>query len=236
MKKWMTIVAALALVVGLAACGDNSEDTDGKEKDTNNDEAPATEEIEITDEEVMDDDQTVVHINGTEIKGDKYNNIYPQVKAQATQTEEEKLDQAQLKDRTIDSLVERELIMQGAKEAGVVVEDEEVQSEYDSIKSANEEGLTTLLEQFHLTEEGFIDQLKFELTLEKYGQEISSDEVTDEEIQSYYDTLKEQNEELPKLEELKADIKAQIQQQKSLQAIQQEIESMKEKADIERKV
>ncbi|MGM8365414.1 SurA N-terminal domain-containing protein [Virgibacillus sp. W0181] len=248
MKKWIVIVAAMILAVGLAACGDKSDDTKNDANDETKEESKASEnednagkegqagqEIEISEEEKMDADQVVLNINGNDVKGDQYNNIYPQVKAQANQTEEE-VAQDELKKRTIDSLIERELIMQGAEKEGVVIEDEEVSTELETIKSANGEGLTTLMEQFHLTEDGFKDQLKFELTLEKYSKAISDTEVTDEEINEYYDRLKEQNEDLPELKELKDSIKAQIQQQQSMQEVQKVIEEMKEKADIERKV
>ncbi|MGM8212530.1 SurA N-terminal domain-containing protein [Virgibacillus sp. W0430] len=232
MNKWIQIVAVLILAFGLAACSDKTED---KKNETDRENNATSQEIEIADEEVLDNDEVVVNINGTDILGEKYNNIYPQVKARATQTGEE-VDQEQLKERTIDSLVERELVMQRAKQEGIVVDDAEVESEFEKIKTANGEGLTTLLDQFHLTEAGFQEQLKFELTLEKYTKEISDGKVSDEEIETYYDQLKENNEDLPELEELKDSIKATIEQQKSLQEIQKVIEEMKEKATIERNV
>lgn len=227
MNQWWKIVVSIFIIIGLVAC---SNDADEETQD------PAESlEIEITEEEIIDEDKEVIRINGTAVKGDKYNHIYPQIKAQAIQLEEE-VDQDELVERTIDALIERELMLQEAEEEGIVVSAEDVTKEFDTIKTVNEEGLSTLLEQFHLSEEAFKEQLKFELTLDMYAKEIVEPEVTDEEIKEYYDLIKEQNEDIPELEELRVDIESQIQQQKSLEEIQDILVEKRENADIERNI
>lgn len=227
MNQWWKIIASIFVLIGIVACSNDSDEETQESEDKT--------DIEITDEEIVEANEEVVRINGTAIKGDKYNHIYPQVKAQAIQLEED-VDQDELVDRTIDALIERELMMQEAEDEGVVVSDEDVTKEFETIKTANEEGLSTILEQFHLTEEAFKEQLKFELTLDKYAKEVVEPEVTEKEIEEYYELIKEQNEEIPELEELKEDIKSQIQQQKSLEEIQEILMEKKEKAEIKRNI
>src|SRR5699024_1031271 len=109
-------------------------------------------------DEVVAEDEVIVRVNESEVLGNKYNIIYPQIKMYVTQMEDEvSLDE--IKERTVDALIDQELIYQGAAKEGITVSKEEAEEKYNELKSENEEGLNNLLEQFHLTEQGFKDQL-----------------------------------------------------------------------------
>src|SRR5699024_12340203 len=103
------------LAVILAACGndDASEDKDNKEEAG---QAPM-EDMEMTDEEKMKDDEVVVKINGQDVKGEQYNEIYQQFKMQARATGEE-VEQEQSKDQTIEAVSKQELINKDVEDKG----------------------------------------------------------------------------------------------------------------------
>lgn len=239
MKKIMMLALALSLAVILAACGNDDAADDKKKDDKDKTEeeaagqAPA-EEMEISDEEKVKEDDVVVKINGEDIKGDKYNSIYPQIKMQVSGMGQE-VDQDQLKEHTIDALVGQELLRQEVEEKGVEVPEKEVDAQIKEIKSQDEDQYKAMMEQLSLTEESLKEQLAFELTLDKYAEEEFKDtEASDEEVEEFYEQLKEQGEgeEVPDLKDMKDQIKAQISEQKKQEATQKKVEELKEKAEI----
>jgi len=234
MKRIVMLALALTLAVILAACGndDASEDKDNKEEAG---QAPM-EDMEMTDEEKMKDDEVVVKINGQDVTGEQYNEIYPQFKMQASAGGQE-VEQEQLKDQTIESLINQELLKQDVEEKGEKVPEEEIDEQIEEMKSQGEEQYEALLEQNGLTEETLRDEVAFMLKFEKYAEaEFTDIEPTDEEAEELYDQLKAQgqgqDQELPEFEEIKDQIKAQIEQDKTNEQAQERVDELKEKADI----
>src|SRR5699024_2039612 len=108
--------------------------------------------------------------------------------------------------------------------------------ELDTIKEENEEGLKSLLEQYQMSEDDFKDQLQFELTLNEYKEKNIDVEVTDEEIEEAYNDAKEENDEIPELDEIKDQLKGNILEQKTNEALQKKIDDVREKAEVEEKL
>ncbi|ASN07186.1 SurA N-terminal domain-containing protein [Virgibacillus necropolis] len=244
MKKMIMLVLALSLTIILAACGDDSESASDKSKEGSKDKKteetaqPAAEDVKITDKEKVDKDKVVTKINGEEIKGKQYNTSYAQTKTLMSQYGQDVSDVKNVKEQTLNVIVEQELIKQEATNKGIEVTDEEVQKQFETIKEQNADQFSAVLEQYNLTEETYKDQLAFELTLQKYmKQEIKGKEVTDEEVQKYYDKLKEQSkgqegQEVPKLEDVKDQIKGQLKQQQQQQQLQAKVEQLKKNAEV----
>lgn len=233
MKKFLTLILTVGIAMMLAACGgDDAEENQQEDEELAE---QANEELEVTEEEKVDDEDVVVNINDEDIKGKYYNVIYKQTKMQMHQFGEDASDLDAVKEHTLDELIAQELVMQDAEEQGIDVSDEEVQTELDDFKKENEEGLQDYLSEFELTEESFKDQILFSLVLNKYIQEeIEIDEVTEEETKEMYDGLKEQNEEIAGYEELKEDIKQSLENQKKQERLQAKIDELKQSADIEK--
>jgi len=226
MKRYI-VGLLLFLVVGvLVACGD--EDKSEPENATE----PA---VEITDEEKLDNDQVVATINGEDVTGKTYNLVYSQLKLHAGQFDEE-VDMEEVKRATMDSIIDRELLLQQASAEGIEITDETANTEFETLKSENGETLDTLLAQYQITEEGFKEQLKFELTMNEYMAETIDVSVTDEEVKEYYNQAKEENEEIPEFDEIKDQLKKQMLQQKTDEELQAKIDKVKEKAKIEEKI
>lgn len=225
MKKLLkgTIVFLLAII--LIACGNEENKEDDMIENA----------IEISDEEKVDDEQVVAVINGQDVKGTTYNLVYSQLKLHASQFNEE-VDLEEIKTATLDSIIDRELLMQQAKQEEIEITDEIANDEFDMLKSESGESLTTLLAQYQLTEASFKEQLKFELTMNEYMAKAIEVSVTDEELEDFYENAKEENDTIPEFDEIKDQLKQQLLQQKTQEALQAKIDEVKESAEIEKKI
>ncbi|MEN2768785.1 SurA N-terminal domain-containing protein [Ornithinibacillus xuwenensis] len=227
MKKLLSIVMIMGLFLILAACGDDDEKTNEEEK--------AAKEITLEEDEKVDDDKVVIRINDTEVKGAQYNTVYLQTKMRVYQFGQDIEDKENIKEITLNEITAQELIKQEAARQGIDVTEEEVQNEFDTLKSENEDSFTAYLEQYKLTEESLKEQIRFTFTLDKYMQEkVQVDEVTEDDIKEAYDQLKKENEEMMEYEEAKSIIKEQLVQQREAEALQVKVEELMEAAEIEK--
>lgn len=227
MNKYFSGLLILVIISVLGACGSD----DNQSETENNTEFG----VEITESEKVDDDQIVAVINGEDVTGKTYNLVYSQLKLHAGQFGEE-VDIDEIKRATMESIIDRELLMQQASEEGIEITNEMATTEFETMKAENSETLDTLLAQYQITEEGFKEQLKFELTMNEYMAKTIDVSVTDEEVKEYYDEAKESNEEIPEFDEIKDQLKKQVLQQKTNDELQAKIDKVKEKAEIEEKI
>lgn len=236
MKKFLMLMLTLTIAVTLAACGDDSKDKEKDEGQVDEETAEqANEDVEVTDEEKVKDDDVVVNINDSGVKGTHYNVIYAQTKMQMQQLGQDTKDVDAIKEHALDELIAQELVMQDADDKGVKVSDKEVDKELKNFKEENDENFQAYLDEFDLSEETYKEQLFFSLVLDKYvAEEIDAKEATDEEAKETYDNMKEQNDELPEFDEIKDDLKQQLQGQKKQEQLQAKIEKLKKSADIEK--
>lgn len=98
----------------------------------------------------------------------------------------------QLKQEAVDLLVRRAVFEQEAKARGITVTDEEASARLDELKQQYYQGdeakFQQELEQFGLSEEDVLADLRTKLLYEKLFAEVTKDvTVTDEEVQTYYD-------------------------------------------------
>lgn len=232
----MMLLTTLSLAIGLVACSNKTTNKDTNEiADIQSTEEDTNQEIEFNDDEKINEDKVVANINDIEITGEMYNLIYVQTKIQLDQFGQDVSDLEYVKELAIDGLINQEIIRQDAKKAGIVVSDEEITSEFEAIKSDNEERFQTFLEKYHLTEQAFKDQLLFALTHDKYIEsELPLIEVTDEEVEEVYNELKKSNQEIASLEDVEEQLKRELIIQKEQESLQQRIEELKEQATIEK--
>ncbi|GIO24548.1 SurA N-terminal domain-containing protein [Oceanobacillus sp. J11TS1] len=236
MKK-LTLLIVMMITMFLAACGNDDKDNNEQEEGSQQEEAAqAPEPLEFSDKEFKDEDETVVVVNGEEIQGNAYNTAYSVVKSIMHQSGQDTKDTEALQQETINFLVEQELITKEAAEAGVKVDDNEVEKELNAVKETNgEEQFAKTLEDIHLTEEQFKQQLKYNITTVQYMEEAFETEVTDEEVQEMYDGLKEQagDQEIQELDEIRDQIENMIVQQKQQEQYAAKVNELKESAEIE---
>lgn len=239
MKKWMLLII-LSLTMFLVACSDDEEASDEQANQAENqeDQAQQQEPLEISDEEVVDEGESVVVVNGSEVNGTTYNAAYSLVKSMMHQSEQDTSDLDALKDQTVDFLVEQELMLQEANNVGIEVTEEELEEELKAYKeSANEDQFNTMLEQLNMTEENFKNQLRYDLTTMEYVEQEFEVEVTDKEVEELYNQMTEQSEgEAQELSEVEDQIRASIEQQKQQQQYAEKVEELKESAEIDKKI
>src|SRR5699024_12466018 len=107
MRKFFAFMGTFMIAMVLVACG--GDDEDKKKEETAQE---ANQEVEISEEEKVDQDEVVVEINGTEGKGEKYNAIYPQTKIQMHQFGEDADDVDDVQEHTLDQLIAQQVLLQ----------------------------------------------------------------------------------------------------------------------------
>ncbi|WP_026908630.1 SurA N-terminal domain-containing protein [Paucisalibacillus globulus] len=231
MKKIVSILV-IGLIILLAACGNDEKENNASEEANTN-----PQEVTMEKDEVVDESQVVVEINDSEVKGDRYNATYLQTKMRVAQFGQDTEDKENLKDITLNELIAQELIKQEATKSGIEVSDEDVQKEFDELKTQSEDTFNDYLDRFKLTEESLKDQIRFSQTLSNYmEQEIKVEEVTEKDIKETYEQLKKDMEDIMKFEEAEPIIKNQLTSQRQADALQQKVEELMKQAEINKNI
>lgn len=132
----------------------------------------------------------------------------------------------------LDSLVTKELVMQEGKKNNIVVTDAEIDAEIATISEnivAQGSTLDEALLQANLTLPALRENIVFQKTLEKLASPNST--VTDEELEQALTQFADPETEVT--EEMRAQVKAELIQQKNNQALQMMLTKLKETATIE---
>lgn len=242
-NKFVLGISAFALAVGLAACsGETDENAEGQNDQTE----PQTEEAEIAETNFDDIPDVVATINGVDLLKDdfvvEYNNAKQQQMMMGGQGDPSSTEvDEQLKDQSVNFLVDTELLTQASNEADVEVTDEDVNEQLDQIKAMyqleSDEDLEEILSGQDLTVDEFKAQIKESMKPQKYiEQEAQIEEPSDEEIQSTYDEIiaaSEGEEEPPPLEDVEDTIVEQLKAQKTSEAANDILEDLREENEVE---
>lgn len=213
------------LTFALVACGSKNE------KEETIPQEP--EEVEITDEERVSDDEVILKIDGEDIKGTTYNRLYKnnKIMQNANGTFDSNED---VKQFTIDQIIDQTILTQDASDKGIEVTDEEFDEEFNFIKEENAEGLELLLEQFQMTEDDFKNELRHNILYQKYIEsEFDDVEVSDKEIEEVYEGLDEENDNIPPLDEIRETLELQLKDKQIQELVQKRVDELIEKATIE---
>lgn len=211
----------------ISACGD------GNKEEAAEGEQPR--KVEITEEELIDNEKVVAKVNETEILGSQYNPAYRERKEleNFNVAPDEDIDTDKIKEITLEGLIGQELINQETEKLGINVKEEEIEEELELLKEQQGDMIDSLLEQFNWTEEDLKDQIRNDLTNNRYVNEKIEVDVTEEEIKAEYDRVKEESDKVPEFDEVKENIKIQMIKQKQNEELFKHIEKIKETADIE---
>src|SRR6056297_13281 len=158
-----------------------------------------------------------------------------QLKVQ-TQTTSSITDQQ--KRQVLQEMIDEELLYQKAKQAGASTDSQEVEKQCQQTKNQfqNQENFQKALQENNLTEEDLKSNIERGIVLNQYIEQIRQErdlEVTEEEIQNFYDQNIAKQEGAPELKELKEQIKQELEQQKISGIIDQILSDFKEKSDIQ---
>ncbi|GAE93312.1 hypothetical protein JCM21714_2384 [Gracilibacillus boraciitolerans JCM 21714] len=252
MKKIVMLLMTMTLAIVTVACSNNdtaeeenteepaSEETEADNEDAEEETAPAEETQggeAVSEDELAEEDQTVATVNGEEILGAQYNSIYPQLKNMIQQTGQDVSDTEAIKEQVLNELITQELILQDARDEGLEVDSEEVENQINGLKDQYGDEYAAALESQGLTEEEYKSQMEKSLLRDQYMETVIGIKVTEEEVEDYYNQMKEQTEEeVPPLEEVEAQVKQQLttqKQQEKQEEIMAKFEELRENAEIE---
>ena len=184
MPLWIRLIAvftALALGVAAAGCGGGDDD----------------------DSEAADVPADAIAVVGDRaIPKSEYDRLLSQAQATYEARKQEFPEAgtpefAQLRNALVRSLVEQAQFEIAAEERGITVTDEELDKRLDELKQqffeGDEAAYKAELEKQGLTEEQVLKDLRTRMLSEKLFEEVTTEvEVTDEDIQAYYDENKSQ--------------------------------------------
>lgn len=222
-KTYLSVFMVILLSLSLVACSGDQ------------DEGASETEVEISEDEKYDEDEVIVTVNDDDVTGRTYNLVYSQLKLEASHTGQD-LTEEEIKELTIESLIDRQLLLQEAEEVGIVVTEEEVAKELDKIKEENQEGIDILLEQYQITEDLLLHQLVYEFTYEEFIDQEIELELTKEDVEDAYEEMKKENEDLPELTEMYDTFKKHLEQMRKGEALRSRIEKLKDDARVERHI
>ena len=181
-------------------------------------------------------------VNGERISRELYDKNYAQL---STQAASQGLDAAspevaaEIKQQSIDIVVNSELLRQAAVAGGVVVTDEQIQGRYDEIVASQGgvEQLMARMTELGITEEGLLADIENEILIQTHlsaAVDTTGLAVTEEEIKALYDSIASgQSVEVPPLEEVRAQVEQEIRYGKEQELISEYINKLKETAEIE---
>ena len=168
----------------------------------------------------------------------RYERVSPPPVEGVELSEEDQAAALEVKKQILDGLVGETLILQKAAEENISVSSEELDTFYNSTieRVGGQEALEKELIASKITAEELREDIRRQLLAQKYLDKLTEGNAfnaTDEEINAFYEELKEQGGELPPLEGIRDQIESEIKQQKFNQLLVSTVDKLKGEARIE---
>lgn len=246
--KFKVIISALIVGSMLFFVGCDNENNNNANNQNNNQNNVANVEVDENQDSNTDLPEIVATVNGVDVLQEDYLEAFNQMKLSYEQqgvdfTSEEGIALiAQIEESTMDRLIQKEVLVQATKDAGVSVTEEEAQAEINSIKSQypTEEDFEKVLEENQLTEATLLELFVEEMSIEAYiKSNIEVEEVTDAEALEQFELYLAQIEgtedeaQAPEFEEIKDALKDQMRQGREQEKIYEFIDQLIEESDVE---
>lgn len=154
---------------------------------------------EKLDKQKVDDKKTVAVVNGKKVSGEEYNAALSSSQAQYQQMGQDPTSKEatkQVKQQTIDNLVGQTALLQEAENKGYKATDEEVNKKLKETKKQfkTDKQFKAALKDAGLTQSQLKSELADSIKYQQYvDKDIQTPEVTDKEIQDYYDQFAKQS-------------------------------------------
>ncbi|MEX1027169.1 MAG: SurA N-terminal domain-containing protein [Candidatus Paceibacterota bacterium] len=181
----------------------------------------------------------VAVVNGEEISQKEYD-LHLRSLEQVYRAQGQEVSDAQRK-QLLDSMIDRTLILQYARENGITITDEQIEEEYEQFKAQfnQEDGYEAFLTENSLTDEQFRDDVETQLivqtVLDTQLEAAGIDQVSDAQIEARYNELVAggEGQDVPALEEVAPQVRAQIQQEWQSRVFTSFVTELREDAEIE---
>lgn len=187
-----------------------------------------------------DGNDPVARVNGEEISRADYDALATQLDNQqqldmeGLQTESDD----EIDSEVVDTLVGQELLRQAVSSAGINVSGEQLDAQLQATRSQfeSDQAYQQALADENVTEEQLKSQLAQQLATQSYlSQAVDTDGITvsDEEIQSQYESLASNQSDIPPLSEIRGQLEQSLLQQKQQQLVDEHIQQLRSQADVE---
>ena len=251
----VTVVA----VAALAACNGGSDEAADTASQTAGDDAAVTSAApgadglgDLAQADLADLPEVVATVNGEDIDQEAFISAYePQFDQAAAQAQQagSDVDQTELKQQTLDFMINNLLLRQAADEAGVEVSATEVDADIEELAASNgaasvKDFLTTLDAQ-GFTEDEVRTEVAKQLTIEKYLTDTADvEQPSGDDIRALYDELSGQQEDsgedstdaaaptLPPFDEVQAELEQQLLSEAQSEAVDGIISDLRDDAEI----
>ncbi|HET7628886.1 MAG TPA: SurA N-terminal domain-containing protein [Bacillales bacterium] len=243
-RKGVLGLMGAVLVLALAACGGNEEGKSAKSGDDGKSTEKEAHEPKMKG--LVDEDKTVVIVNGEKVKGATYNPILKRIEQMHLLAQAQKGDQKaskadiykKSKQQALDSVIGQTLLLQDADKKGYRPSEEEVNDRVEQLKQqyGGEKKLKQTLSEQNMTMAELKKNMGMKIEWETYLEKEVDVNVTDKEIQAFYENYKEKTEKPKKLAEIKPQIKKELERQKKQQKINDIVDELKKKSEIEVKI
>src|SRR5699024_2857469 len=126
LKKMTVFIALLTFLLLIVACGSDGINKSyyGRKIGFQNNQ----ENVDIDEDESAVEDEILAVVNDTDILGSTYNMVYTRTKTAAVQMGED-VDIDEMKKATLDSIIDRELLMQQASKEDIKISDDRLEEE-----------------------------------------------------------------------------------------------------------
>ena len=183
----------------------------------------------------------VAMVDGEEISGAAYESHFLQAQQNALQQGmdvESPAVRAQIKKEVLDRLIGTELLVQASENNAVVIDDESVEAEYQNIvlQVGSQESLDQQIAQAGMTTEDLRRDILNQLRMQKYLRqqvEEKGTEISEEDMQAYYDQSIVGQEVFPSYEEVKEQVRAGLKSRQEQQIIENLVSELREAAAVE---
>lgn len=189
----------------------------------------------------LEKNQPVALVNGVKISKADYDNNIKQIGMSLSQQGADITNpdvQAGMQTQAIDTLVNTELLRQLSIAEGFVVDPEDVQSRYDQIQASvgGPETLAQRMQEAGVTEEALRRDITNEQLIEQLISEkidLSTIEITDEEVEAFYEQVGGEAAGLPPLDTIREDVIARLRFDKEQALVNEYIQQVRSEASIE---
>lgn len=191
-------------------------------------------EEEIDDTVTSDVPNPVAVVNDEEISSDEYNAALAQIRTAGGG----QLDEAELQQRALDTLINNTLLSQEITESGITADSTEVDAQIETLieQTGGQSAFNEQLAAVNLTLDEVRAQIAEQLAAEAYISEnvdLESATVTEEDVNAFYEQLAAQNENIGELAEVRDQIEAQLTAQAQQTLVQQYLETLRAAATVE---
>lgn len=186
------------------------------------------------------DNQVVATVNGVDIVGSDLATSISQITATAQLQGIDTTDpsvQSEIQNQAIEMLINTEVLEQEATDRGIVITEADVEARLDALvqEIGSEEALEERMVALGIDEETLEADVQSELMIQELLNQVFAEEgveVTEEEVQELYQATTGGGAEAPALEEIRAQIEAQIRASKEQAIVDGFIAELRSEAEV----